>query len=199
MIDDFYTNPDIIFTQYQFGFASINEAEQEALGSAGGATAGAASFSGPSSGGGPGIPVGCFIGETLVMMADRSEMRIDRIRPGHMVTAFDSNGILWPAKVLNVFPKKVFAVDTLYFENACPVTGTEIHPFWQKGRKFAPAHSIKYSVTYGDAGWGDSPVTERRTLHFEEGVWVYNLEVAVYRTYIAGGHGVHNRKDAPPE
>lgn len=190
MIDDEYTDPATIFQQYRFGFATLADVPVDRITTGSGTT-------GPT-GGGPGggnyDPPPCFIGETPIWMADWSEKPIEKIEEDDYVIAFDDYGHLHRARVLRVYKHRVFECLEVDFADDRRTGVTEEHPYWQRGSEFIPIGEIKFSVTYADGDWTDTPIAAKRTLHFENGIYVYNLEIETYQTYIANRDGVHNRK-----
>lgn len=135
----------------------------------------------------------CFIGATLIRMADWSQMPISTIKLGDYVKAFDKNGQLHDAKVIGLMSHLV--EEYLRIDCGDSSTGTTIeHPYWQGGDTFISIGRFEadHVLRYKDGGWQKLKIDFKAVI-FEESI-VYNLEIQTYRTYMANDDGVHNAK-----
>lgn len=204
MIDDEYTDPATIFQQYRFGFASLADVPVDRVATAGGSGSSGGGGGGDGSGGYE--PPSCFVGSTPIWIPNWIEEPIENFwkrfengEPLGKVVAFDARGVLHQAKVLGVFRHFVHDCLEVYFDDMRKTGVTEDHPYWQRGTAFQKICKIQFSVTYADGRWTNTPIRAKNMLHFENGIWVYNLEVETYQTYIANRDGVHNRKPDPTQ
>jgi hypothetical protein len=201
MVDDQYTNPDVIFTQYQLGFAALADEDIDAVSAASSSGTGAASTStsggtvgsGGSGGGGGFRP--CFVEGTPVMLANRKYFPIEKIGKGWFVTAFDDHGRLHPAKVLDVYVHEVAKHLSVEFWDGRATGVTGEHPYWQGGKLFVPIGELglrSFVLHYENLAWNQVGIKDKNLILLEKPILVYNLEVEEFQTYIANGDGVHN-------
>jgi hypothetical protein len=195
MIDDFYTNPDIIMTQYVQGFASMADQDLDAIAQAGGGGASTGTQNSPGDGGGDIGPL-CFLGNTRVLLRDLKKSRpISEIVRGDSVAAFDLKGRVYAAKVLDVYKHFVTEFQHTEFTNGTVICCTSTHPFWQGGEVFTAIGAATRARLYDPVeGWLDLQILRRVKVKAAKPIAVFNLEVKKYKTYIADGFGVHNRK-----
>jgi hypothetical protein len=198
MIDDQYTDPAVIWQQYRFGFASTADADTNALSTAAGASGGSSGAGGggiidTGGGGGTYDPPPCFIGSTPILMSDRDEVPIENVEVGMEVLAFDTEGRLVPAKVLQIFRHTVDEYLYVEFSDGRNTGVTGNHLYWAGGKVFKAIESLEYSLklTHEDR-WTRCRIRIKERI--KESVMVYNLEIDIYKTYIANGDGVHNAK-----
>lgn len=129
----------------------------------------------------------CFTGETPVLMADGTLKPIKNISIGEKVMAFNSFGILTPQPVLKTWIH--------YEKSVIAVNGVQVTP---EHRFLTPSGEYRH---IGDLVIGDYIVTAEgeitpiTSIHTVPGTYtVYNLTVATFHTYVAGGYRVHNFK-----
>lgn len=132
---------------------------------------------------------GCFTGDTPILMADGWHKNIRDVRVGDTVLTkkTDTSPELVPAQVVQTFAHTVD--DYLIINGELKVTS--IHRMLVNG-EWQTAGEIQIGDSLVDVQNQPVFVTsiERVTGSFE----VYNLEIATYRTYFAGGIYVHNEK-----
>jgi hypothetical protein len=147
----------------------------------------------------------CFIGSTLISMADGGFKRIDQIVPGDRVLSFDTTETITTSVVGEVFQHDVRNYLEITTENK-KIGSTGNHPFYAgknvvgfgefKGFKPIENFSINDALYFYDVNLG-SQLTIDRILSVEpkqENVKVYNLHIAAGQpTYFANGFAVHNK------
>jgi len=140
----------------------------------------------------------CFIGITLITMADGSYKPIVNIKLGDMVMAFDSTtGIRRPQAVLALHQHLEQSYSLITFDDGHS-TGVDIdggHRYWTKPR-YAPVRDLDY-VWHWNAAWVKRQIETWNPVDGE--VILYNLTVANTHNYIANGDAVSNRKRDPIE
>lgn len=140
---------------------------------------------------GGGIGGGCFVAGTPITMADGSTRPIEAVRVGEMVMAFDvERGETRVAPVVRTFIHKSVE-GTVRMDNGLELTPN--HPVFAGGRWVRADQ-----VGPGDAlvrleGGGSVLATVGSIMSVPGTQTVYNLEVARYHDYFAGGVLVHNK------
>jgi hypothetical protein len=204
MLESPYTDPDFIRGLYESPANEVLLAEyllqtgglQLGFGAAGGGSVLAVTeiqATGASTGGGN----PCFLGKTMILMADGDSKTIRDVMPGDYVLAFDNRGNIHKAKVLRHFIHGATErVDVRFADGR--VTGTNAtHPYWAGEDLFIPIGKFKGpALTYVDREWVESKIVSKRTVKPQKPFLLYNLEIEEFQTYIANGDGVHNVKPA---
>lgn len=136
---------------------------------------------------------GCFVGETLVMMGDRSWKAIKDIHVGEHVMAFDG---LEPLE-----PCRVEAVMVHYDRSVIDVNGilvTPEHRFLTRTGEWCAAGEFtsETMLVLASGITCDVVMTNGHLRLLPDRYTVYNLEVERLHTYVAGGFRVHNEKAA---
>ncbi|KZM51804.1 hypothetical protein OA90_00345 [Labrenzia sp. OB1] len=130
---------------------------------------------------------GCFVAETLVLMADGTEKPIEQVQLEDLVMGFDGLGALEPREVTDLFihgKRKVLDVDG--------VLTTPEHPFLLPDGSYQPIGklSIGDQIVRADG----SPHTIETISEVDGLHTVYNFTVESLHTYVAAGFRVHNIK-----
>lgn len=147
----------------------------------------------PHDGGPGGNPCSCFVGGTLITMADGSKVPIEQISKGDRVLSFDSGTKKLSANTV----VKTFKHDArgyLIINDRLKVT--DEHPILSKGR-WAKAGELKE----GDFLFNAAEGKDEKILSIvpaSEQAAVYNLEVDGVHAYIAQGYAVHNKQGCDP-
>jgi hypothetical protein len=130
---------------------------------------------------------GCFLGGTLILMADNSTKPIEQVKEGDEVIEFDEKTFTFHGgKVTKLFSHQ--ADRYMMFNNTLRITDN--HPVFLKG-KWVEAGTLKK----GDLLLGENkkPIAVESIKLGKASVDVFNLEVEPYHSYIAGGIVVHNK------
>ena len=137
----------------------------------------------------------CFLAGVGVLMADGSLKPIEDVRVGDRVRSFDKDGVLTPSTVVEVYPGQTH--EWLKLPNGVEVTAG--HAFLTANGDFQPVgEMVRAGVGGVDAEGGAVDLTGAETVSSETAVPVYNFEVDLTHTYIAGGLRVHNTSRPPP-
>lgn len=150
-------------------------------------TVGASSLDGISSSGG--AEMGCFAGDTPVLMSDGTYKAIESVAVGDMVLTRE--GIYQETKV----PARVVAVEKTDVSGYLIINGslkvTPVHRLWVNGA-WKEAGDIQAGDKVIDVNNREVMVN---SIEWQAGKFtVYNLEIEKYHTYFAGGIWVHNDK-----
>lgn len=132
---------------------------------------------------------GCFVGETLVTMADGKQKRIDQIQAGEAVTTYSS------LDTKELVEAKVLTTHTVNVAGYLIINGT---------LKVTPEHKLLVNgqwKTAGEIAIGDQLLTDQKTplavtsIEWVRGkVPVYNLQIEKFHTFFANDIYVHNDK-----
>jgi hypothetical protein len=140
---------------------------------------------------------GCFPGDTLVLMADDTFRRIDRVEVGDRVLAsHEATGQVAACRIRRVFVHEVTETLRLQFEDEDWLTTTKLHRFFVPARGFVPARLLERGARI--ASHREHTGIEVKQSEAQVGrTVVYNLDVEDLHTYFVGPGGllVHNRKD----
>lgn len=146
---------------------------------------------------------GCFLGETMILLADGSSKRIDQMVPGDRVLSYDQSGTVMSSTVGQVFIHQVDEyLDLITSTGRVGVTAN--HPFYA-GANFGAStstpgfqpigHFAKSSNIY--AYTGESVLSQTEIVSADRiraDVVVYNLHISEGPpTYFANGFAVHNK------
>ena len=132
-------------------------------------------------------PCSCFLGGTLITMADGSKIPIEEVKVDDRVLSFDSEkNAFVPDKVVQTFKHQ--ASEYLIVNGHWKVTAN--HPVFN-GKDWVEVGSLKI----GDNLYNNQnqPEVIKTIVKIKEPVAVYNIEVNPVHTYIAGGYIVHNK------
>ena len=158
---------------------------------------------GPGTGptGGPGSTgTSCFIGETLITMADGTTKRIDEVEVGEFVKSEKETS---QVKTIDIH-KGEFNIYTI---NNSKYFVTEEHPFKTENgwKAIIPHDSFKkhgieaHTLQIGDILIKNGTTEELKSIDFstEKADTVYNLRLDNEHVYYADGYLVHNGKEDP--
>ncbi|CAF1390593.1 unnamed protein product [Didymodactylos carnosus] len=137
---------------------------------------------------------GCFLPDTLVQRADRSEISISAIQLGDVLLAFTTFG-----EIVNTIVERVFIhevneyVEVQFGQNRLHVTRE--HPFFVGNGNFCSLDKLRiadsvYSLI--DDNLQSTPITSIKTI-MAPGTCVYNLHTSQPHTYYANRIAVHNK------
>ena len=137
---------------------------------------------------------GCFLPDTPILRADGSATSISALRPGEILLAFNPDGTITSAKVLEVVSREAQA----YYElktALITLRATAEHPFYAGSGEFRTLKALKPgSVIYVyDGAGGLKPQKIVSIREFPGRVTVYNLRVDNPNTYFANFTAVHNK------
>lgn len=217
MIDSVFTDPDLIAAQaltadnnqseLQVSFAesvgikatnpylqqlsASTGAQLPVIADVGLQTVGGALGGGLSGGGG--IP--CFVGETLILMADWVGKPIKDIELRDHVMSFDVEGNLRQGKVVGLWKHLVESYAEISFSDGRKTCATLNHRYWQKGTEFKEIGQAKSVQTLKGKQIIETKVFDIREIRKE--TIVYNITVSFYHNYIANYDFVSNLKPAP--
>jgi hypothetical protein len=135
----------------------------------------------------------CFTYSTPILMSNNKEQHIGDIEVGEWVKSFDSRGNLINCQVIGKYIHLVQEILKVTFEDERVTYTTAIHRYWT-GEEFVPIFNLD-KVLHWDRDWQEVNIVAKETINGE--ILVYNLEIAVYQTYLANGDGTHNLKPAP--
>ncbi|MFH1858497.1 MAG: polymorphic toxin-type HINT domain-containing protein [Candidatus Omnitrophota bacterium] len=129
----------------------------------------------------------CFLAGTPILMADGSQIPIEKVKVGDKVLAFDE-----ATKTLKEDSVKEFVEHTAdeYFVINDRLRLTEEHPVYSEG-KWVEAGRLKVGDKLLNSDGKSESITSIQKV--KENAKVYNLEVNPYHTYVAGGVVVHNK------
>lgn len=173
-------------------------------------TAGSVGGAGTTITGGGGTDPGdfepvCFLDGVEFLLADWSVKEIQDILPTDHAMAWGPTGRLMPAKIpFGVRREMVYEYRELELDDGDVIPVTETHPFeadWGSKVRVRDMDAGQRLRSW-QKGWGFCSVTrEPRVVHAPEGVWVNNVEIAVWHRYLvrakgskAGWKAVYNRK-----
>jgi type II secretory pathway pseudopilin PulG len=135
----------------------------------------------------------CLLSATPILMADGSSKPIQEVRIGDRVIAFDEKtGQFKEDRVVKFFKHR--ADNYLIVNNKLKVTPN--HPIYSEG-KVVNIGSLKLGDKLLNSQGRPEEITSIKEI--KKNVWVYNLEVNPYHTYVAGGFVVHNKPPQPKE
>lgn len=139
---------------------------------------------------------GCFVYDTLVWMDDDSDKPIGKIQLGDYVKAFDKLGNIISAKVIGCYAHLVDDLLIVTFDDGSEVITTPQHRYWIGDEHFEPIFNLD-EVWHWDGKWVKRKIADKQILSQETAV--YNIEVEIFKTYVANGDAVHNLKPIPGE
>ncbi len=140
----------------------------------------------------PGGGETCFLANTPVSMADGSQKMIQKIKVGDSVLSFDQgSGQFKPGKVTKVF--KEVALDYLVVNETLKLTPN--HPVLSNGQ-WMEVGKLKAGDSLVDKD--NKAIVIDTITAVKKKVKVYNIEVDMYHSYVAGGYIAHNKEDPPP-
>ncbi|PXA78609.1 hypothetical protein DMC25_22430, partial [Caulobacter sp. D4A] len=136
----------------------------------------------------------CFLAGTEVLMADGSVKSIEHVRVGDQVQSFDETGALQASTVVEIYPGE--AAEWLRLPNGVEVTPG--HAFLtERGDFQSVGEMVEQGVKAVAADGGAVDLSGAEAISSEVAVPIYNFEVALTHTYIAGGLRVHNTSRPP--
>lgn len=136
---------------------------------------------------------GCFLPNTPVLRADRTEMPIERGRPGDMLLAFTSDGQPTPARVRCVLTHEVDEYAIVATETRV-LRVTPEHPFYVGQGTFRTLESlVPGDRVYAFDGIRLRPQKIVRIERVRARTRVYNLQTDAPHTFFADGIAVHNK------
>lgn len=150
--------------------------------------------------GGGGSGWGCFAGDTLIRMGDGSEKRIDEIKTGDEVLAFDENTMEIASKAVTEVFEHEDCTEYFVFDYGRRLVVTPEHLIFdaEAKRLFRAASTFNLShsfAIYENGSWQSAQITRAKWCAGRNPQAVYNLEVADFHTFFAGGVAVHNNKE----
>jgi predicted lipid-binding transport protein (Tim44 family) len=136
---------------------------------------------------------GCFLPDSLILKADRTEVPISTLRPGDMVLAFTPEGVLVRTTVRNIIRREVDEFVVLRTDRQ-ELRVTVEHPFYTGQGLFKTLEALKV----GDVvfAWDGKALVEQPIVHLEkiyERTPVYNLQTNLPNTFFASRFAVHNK------
>lgn len=142
-----------------------------------------------------GKPHRSFLGDTLILLADETEKRIDKIAPGEIVLCFDEHGDIYRGRVTKVFVEEVreyFVLD-FGFEKLSAAGRQRLWTDhgWETVEKILEGCYIK---EYRN-GWHERAVRYKSRVRCARPVKMYSLEITGRHTYFAGRKAAHNAKN----
>lgn len=137
---------------------------------------------------------GCFLPDTPILRADGTSVPISSLRPGENLLAFNLDGTVTSAKVLEIINREAEA----YYELKTALVILRVtaeHPFYTGNGEFRTLKALKPGgVIYAyDGARGLKPQTIVSITEFPGKVTVYNLRVDKPNTYFANYTAVHNK------
>jgi hypothetical protein len=142
--------------------------------------------------GGGGIP--CFAFGVPIEMTHGILKPIGKIVTAQdSVMAFDRLGNRYESLVIGKHEHWAQESLIVKFEDGRTTHTHALHPYWVQNDVFEPIFKLDW-VWHWDNGWKRVAIQEKTTQTTP--LMLYNLEVDVFRTYIANGDGVHNLKPA---
>lgn len=147
----------------------------------------------------------CFAGGTLIAMSDGTTRPIERVAVGDWVLAYDAEREqVVAAPVVRTFVHPVHERSASIVRINGDLRATTNHPFYANGR-WVPADQLNVGDALiqlsadREASLAASIPASVLSLSMErERETTFNLEVATYHTYFAGGFLVHNKTLCPP-
>ena len=137
---------------------------------------------------------GCFLPDTPILRADGTTAAISALRPGETLLAFNPDGTVTRAKVLEIIRREA---ESYYELKTTFVTlrATAEHPFYAGNGEFRTLKALKPgSVIYAyDGAGGLKPQEIVSIKEFPGRITVYNLRVDKPNTYFANFIAVHNK------
>lgn len=144
-----------------------------------------------SGGGDGGEVLPCFVGDTLIWMADGTSKMIQDIEVGKdIVKCFDLQGNLFVSKVTDKWIHEVDGYLRVCFDDGRVTDVTPNHRYWMK-HHFQPISEIE-SVFHYNSEWQVCKTTKKETVR--KPTIVCNITVEKYHTYFANGDAVSNVK-----
>jgi hypothetical protein len=140
---------------------------------------------------------GCFVADTLLMRADKSQACISTIQPGEDLLAFTSSGEIVTTTVQEIFLHVVDEYVKLCAGENIRVEVTREHPFYVGNGLFAPLNKLHindpiYVLTNAARNLDTRPITSFNSV-VAPSTCVYNLHTTKPHTYFANGIAVHNK------
>lgn len=160
----------------------------------------------PSGGGDPGGGGGgggvCFVGDTLVTMADGSQKPIKYVQKGDRVMCFyydEGRGedVVVTEVVDDVYVHDEHEYFRYRFSDGNQIGVTPEHPLYVRNGAFKIAGSARLLDQFKGLDMQSRSLKDNRLVRaawVAEPVPVYNLNVRFFHTYFANGIAVHNRK-----
>ena len=137
---------------------------------------------------------GCFLPDTPILRADGTSSAISSLRPGETLLAFNPDGTVTNAKVLEIINREADSYYELKTE-LVTLRATAEHPFYTGGGEFRTLKALKPGgVIYAyDGAGGLKPQNIISIKEVPGRVTVYNLRVDKPNTYFANYTAVHNK------
>lgn len=150
--------------------------------------------------GGGGGNMGCFTGETLVLLRNGKQKPIREIKKGDLVLAFDEFETIQSAKVVSKFTHVVEAIYLVKFANNKSLRVTPEHLIYCRNSDFVGFRAMR-QIAQGENcwywtkadGWQAVEILEK-TLIVEK-TEVFNLHVEPCNTFFVNQIAVHNAKN----
>lgn len=137
----------------------------------------------------------CFTYKTPILLENGKEKFIGEITVGtDIVKTFDKLGNVVNALCVGKWEHIVNDLMYVYFEDGRVTKTTPNHRYWQGGEDFLPIAFAGFVYHFDGNGFIKQKILSKIPVHLEQPVFVYNLTVDIYHTYIAGGDAVSNLK-----
>lgn len=136
---------------------------------------------------------GCFLPETLILLANGKSIPISQVHSGDQVEAYEVSGKLLPTTVRNVLKHSV----TEYYKlttNKVVLKVTGEHPFYVGNGTFKTVETLSVGDTI--YGYDGDKLSQQHIVNIQQVsaiAIVYNLQTDDPHTYFAAGIAVHNK------
>ncbi|CAF4711658.1 unnamed protein product, partial [Rotaria socialis] len=139
---------------------------------------------------------GCFLPDTLVMLADKSQVPIYSIQPGDNLLSFTGTGEIVTTVVQEVFSRTVDNFIELHVYENTTILVTPDHLIFTGNNSFTPLRKLSVDDTVFVLSEMDNSLKTVPIKSFKSvtalSTCVYNLHTAEPHTYFANGIAVHN-------
>jgi hypothetical protein len=139
---------------------------------------------------------GCFLPNTLILRADKTQIFIQNIQVGDCLLAFTNSGETVPTVVQQVFVHKVDEYLEMSVAGRPSLQVTHDHPFYIGAGRFCPLKNVNNDIGHVFVYKKGSLVKEtiiRSKNVIAQNTQVYNLATAYPHTFFANGIAVHNK------